>query len=490
MAKSSDEIKDDEERFRFLADAIPHKMWTSGPDGKATYYNKGWYDYTGTTTFDELRSRIWEIIHPDDLEITVQTWKKTIQDGSDLELEQRFKGMDGNYLWHLTRVYAHKDENGRVITWVGTSTNIDEQKKALEALKKSEEYFKALANNNSLIIWQANAGGALTYVNETWENFTGFGMSEHLLEQTLEAVHQEDRQKVVEKLGTDFLAHVPMQVKLRFRKVDGQHRWMLVYANPVFNPDFSGYVGSMIDIDEQERAQKATKLLLKRRDEFLGIASHELKTPITSMKASLQILEKLSETEFDPSKIRPFIAMANKQIRKLTEIVDDLLDVTKIQSGKMLLNLTGFSFQESVQDCIAEIKQYAPKYYLEIDKNDPVTVYADRTRIEQVMINFLTNAIKYSPGQNRIIINVERLENEVKFSVTDFGIGIPQDKQPFIFDRFFRVHESSQNFSGLGLGLYISAEIINRHKGSVGMESEEGRGSTFWFTLPVGNPAI
>lgn len=485
MPDKAHDIREDEGRFRFLADAIPHKMWTSAPNGRATYYNKGWYDYTGATDFAQLNERIWQIIHPDDLEIAKTKWTQAVQTGESLELEQRFMGTDGEYLWHLTRVYAHKDENGGVIMWVGTSTSIHEQKKTLEALKISEEHFKALANNNSLIIWQVNADGAITYVNDTWRKVTGLDMSGQLLEQILEAIHPDERQGVINKLGGEFMARIPMQTKFRFMTADGQYRWMLIYANAIFNPEFAGYIGSMIDVDEQERAQKATRLLLRKRDEFLGIASHELKTPITSMKASLQILERLSETEFDPSKIRPFIAMANKQIRKLTEIVDDLLDVTKIQSGKMQLNPVEYLFAESVQDCINEVMQYTPHHEIQINKTEKIEVFADRTRIEQVIINFLSNAVKYSPGKDKIVVDIEQVPDGVKLSVTDFGIGIPEGKQPYIFDRFFRVHESSQSYSGLGLGLFISSEIINRHNGNVGMESEEGVGSTFWFTLPL-----
>ncbi|QEC63256.1 PAS domain S-box protein [Mucilaginibacter ginsenosidivorans] len=487
LIKANEEVKESENRFRFLADAIPHKMWTSGPDGHATYYNKGWYDYTGVTDFKALNKRAWEIIHPDDFEAAKEAWTRVVKNGESLESEQRFLNTDGEYLWHLTRVYPHKDENGKVIMWVGTSTNIHEQKMTQEALKVSEEHFKAIANNNSIIIWQANGQGALIYVNDTWKNYTGFGISDDLLEQTLAAVHPDDVQAVVEKLGSEFQARTPLQTKFRFRNKEGQYRWVLTYANPLFNPEFAGYIGSIIDIDDQERAQKAASKLLKQRDEFLGVASHELKTPITSLKASMQILEKLSEKDFDPAKIRPFVAMANKQVGKLTDIVDDLLDVTRIQSGKMQLNCTNYLFSESVQDCINEIAQYTSSHQIVVNKNEPLEVYADRTRIEQVMVNFLSNAIKYSPEQNKVTVNIEKAGSNLKFSVTDFGIGIPQDKQAYIFDRFFRVHESSYNFSGLGLGLYISSEIIGRHGGKVGLVSEEGKGSTFWFTLPLTN---
>ena len=169
----------------------------------------------------------------------------------------------------------------------------------------------------------------------------------------------------------------------------------------------------------------------------------------------------------------------------MTEIIDDLLDVTRIQSGKMPLNCTEYVFYDSVQECINEIMAYTPKHQIVVEKNYPALIYADRTRIEQVMVNLINNAIKYSPDAEKVVINIEKIGPDLRFSVTDFGIGIPEDKQSQIFDRFFRVHESSQNYSGLGLGLYISAEIINRHNGRVGMESDEGKGSTFWFSLPL-----
>ncbi len=483
--KPDSAIIDSEERFRFLADAIPHKMWISGPDGHANYYNKGWYDYTGTKTLEEIRAKVWSIIDPDDLEMAEHEWSRAIEQGTDLELEHRLMNLGGEYIWHLTCAYVHKDETGKPIMWIGTSTNIHKQKQALEALKASEEHFKALTNNNSLIIWQADENGAIIYVNDTWKARTGLDMGPQLKDQILAAVYPDDVQGVVEKLGAEFQARIPMQTKFRFKLASGQYHWVLVYANPLFKPEFGGYIGSMIDIDEQERSQKATRMLLQKRDEFLGIASHELKTPITSMKASLQILERLSGTNFDPSQIRPFIAMASKQVKKLTEIIDDLLDVTRIQSGKMPLNCTEYVFYDSVQECINEIMAYTPKHQIVVEKNYPALIYADRTRIEQVMVNLINNAIKYSPDAEKVVINIEKIGPDLRFSVTDFGIGIPEDKQSQIFDRFFRVHESSQNYSGLGLGLYISAEIINRHNGRVGMESDEGKGSTFWFSLPL-----
>ncbi len=488
LVKANRDLKLSDDRFRFITDATPHKLWTSGPDGKATYYNKGWYDYIGATDFEQLKAEIWNAIHPGDLERSTKLWAEAIENKEDLELEQRLRRYDGVYLWHLTRVCVCKDEKGEVIMWVGSSTNIQEQKCAQDALKASEAHFKALANTNSLLIWQTDAECRTTYVNDTWRAYTGITEEDAIDEDSwLNNIHPDDREIAAREFNTAFEQHVVVHSKYRFMdKRSGQFRWMLDNAHPVFNPKFEGYIGSMTDIHEQEMAQIATRLLMQKKDEFLGIATHELKTPITSMKASLQILENtFKQEDANIEKVVPIVTLANKQVKKLTNIVDDLLDVTKIQSGKMQLNITTYNFNDSLQDCVQEIQQQTAKHELVIERASTVHITADRTRMEQVIINLLSNAVKYSPNHRLIAISVTEDNKELRFSVTDRGIGIPVDKQEYIFDRFFRVHESSQMFSGLGLGLFISSEIIKQHGGSMGLESEEGKGSTFWFTLPI-----
>lgn len=488
MVKANRDLKLIEDRFRFITDSTPHKMWTSGPDGQATYYNKGWYDYTGASTFDELKVKIWEVLHPDERVQTAADWQAAISKGEDIELEQRLLRHDGAYLWHLTRVCVCRDKAGEVIMWVGSSTNIHEQKCAQEALKASEAHFKALANSNSLLIWQTDTNCKTTYVNDTWRAYTGMAEGAEISEETwLNNIHPEDREQAKEEFETAFKDRVIVHSKYRFKdQRDGQYRWMLDNAHPVFNPGFEGYIGSMTDIHTQEMAQIAANLLMQKKDEFLGIATHELKTPITSMKASLQVLENTFKQEnANLEKVVPIVALANKQAKKLTHIVEDLLDVTKIQSGKMELKKSTYVLNESLQDCLQEIQPQSNKHEIVIEQVEHIQLTADRTRLEQVIVNLLSNAVKYSPKMGRIAIAIVMDKNTLRFSVSDQGIGIPADKQAYIFDRFFRVHESSQMFAGLGLGLFISSEIIKQHGGIMGLESEEGKGSTFWFTLPV-----
>jgi signal transduction histidine kinase len=234
-----------------------------------------------------------------------------------------------------------------------------------------------------------------------------------------------------------------------------------------------------------ESSLGSLRVLMEKKDEFLGLAAHELRTPITSMKASLESLRKLVLKREVLKESTPLVDIANRQVNKLAAIINDLVDVNKIQSGKLQLNKTVFSLEAAIQDCIAEIEPQAKGYNIIMaGQQDETLIYVDKARIEQVITNLLSNAVKYSPLKRDIYVKIELNGTDVKVSVSDQGIGIPADKLPYVFDRFFRVHASSQVFSGLGLGLFISAEIIKQHNGKMGAESKEGQGSVFWFSLP------
>jgi PAS domain S-box-containing protein len=224
------------------------------------------------------------------------------------------------------------------------------------------------------------------------------------------------------------------------------------------------------------------KVLNARKDEFIGIASHELKTPLTSMSGYLQILERTltSDPHLD------FVKKTKTQLNKLLVLVTDLLDVSKIQAGKLQLKTEAFNLQILLAETI-EIIQPLGNYHRFIFNSDfeQLAVIADRHRIEQVIINLLTNAIKYSPKASCININVAKSGKYVTVMVKDFGIGITKEQQEHVFSRFFRADGLASHISGLGLGLFISKEIIDRHKGEIGVNSEPGKGSEFYFSIPL-----
>ncbi|MEO6851842.1 MAG: HAMP domain-containing sensor histidine kinase [Mucilaginibacter sp.] len=237
------------------------------------------------------------------------------------------------------------------------------------------------------------------------------------------------------------------------------------------------------EVRHHQVMQLAAENLVARKDEFMSIASHELKTPITSLKGSLQLMERMVGKNDALEPVGPFVTKAVKQVNKLTDIINDLMDVTRIQAGKLEVVKTNFNLMELVRECVDQCRA-ENKHQVEINGDAALQVHADRNRLDQVLTNFLTNAFKYSTADKLISISFEKINNDkVKVSVTDQGIGIPDELIGNIFDRFYRVEQTTQNFSGIGLGLYISSEVIKRHDGEIGVTSALGKGSTFWFTV-------
>ncbi len=223
----------------------------------------------------------------------------------------------------------------------------------------------------------------------------------------------------------------------------------------------------------------------KQKDDFIGIVSHELKTPLTSIKAYAQLLEKnLIQNKNEKGSL--YLTKMIEQMERLAQLMASFVNVYKIQNGKLALHKTYFEIDELIETVITDFQYTAKSHTITYKEKTRLTVYADKERITQVLINLISNAVKYSPNAEKIIVNSTIDHHKVVVSVQDFGLGIPKEEIGKIFDRFFRVKgKKEKNISGLGLGLFISLEIINMHKGKIWVDSIEGKGSTFHFSLPL-----
>ncbi|WP_295719223.1 PAS domain S-box protein [Mucilaginibacter sp.] len=236
-----------------------------------------------------------------------------------------------------------------------------------------------------------------------------------------------------------------------------------------------------IGIDNAKLYEEA-KVLNDKKDEFIGLASHELKTPLTSISAYLQILHRLETNENS----KRFVDKTMHQVKKLITLVNDLLDVSKIEAGKMQLATEKFEIKTVVENAIELIQQSNINYQIILEsKVHGLKINGDPHRIEQVLINLLTNAIKYSPKANKVEVFLSNTKDQVTIGVKDYGLGIAADKLSQIFSRFFRIEGNDPGISGLGIGLYLTSQIVDRHNGKIWAESELGKGSTFWVTLPI-----
>ncbi|WP_343522396.1 PAS domain-containing sensor histidine kinase [Pedobacter sp.] len=271
------------------------------------------------------------------------------------------------------------------------------------------------------------------------------------------------------------------QEEVRLRIGDQEEkRWFNSTYKPLkdSNGEVYAIIHASMDVTKQVQLQQ-------QKDEFLGIASHELKTPVTSIKAYAQVLERMIRNEGDEKKAN-MVRKMDQQLNRLTGLIGDLLDVTKIQSGKMTFNPVEFDFDTAVEEITGEMQHISSKHRIICDLTSRAVVYADKERIGQVITNFLSNAIKYSADADEINVATFTHDEEVILSVKDYGIGISEDMQHLVFDQFYRVGGNLQHtYPGLGLGLYISAEIIKNEGGRIWVESTVGQGATFFFALKI-----
>ncbi len=328
-------------------------------------------------------------------------------------------------------------------------------------------------------VYTFDTSGRFTYANSSLLKLLGITLEEIIGRNFHELPYPEE-------LATLLQTHIE-QVVVTGKAVTDETS----YTNPAGVKGYYEYIfAPVFDNDEKvvlvagsTRDITTRKQLESQKDDFMGIVSHELKTPVTSIKAFTQVLQnRFSQTGDKRSAV--LLGKMDAQINKLTSLIEDLLDVTKIEGGKIQFNEDYFQFDELVSEIVEEIQRTTNNYTIEKVGITKKTIFGDRDRIGQVIINMLTNAIKYSPQSDKIILKTMVDEENVTLCVQDFGVGILKERQQQVFERFYRV-SGNDTIPGIGLGLYISAEIIKRQNGKIWVESEPGKGSTFYFSLPV-----
>jgi two-component system CheB/CheR fusion protein len=268
-------------------------------------------------------------------------------------------------------------------------------------------------------------------------------------------------------------------IENRIKGNDGEFRWHLTRMVPVKNEEGETelWIGTATEINQLKELQQ-------QKDDFISIASHELKTPMTSLKGSLQLLERLTNTPTSPM-LPKLIAQSSRSMHKITALVEDLLNLSRINQDRLQLTKSAFVLSKIVSAGSSEIR-LAEEYKIIVTGDLELEVFADEHQIDQVLVNFINNAVKYAPRSKDILVLVEKINNMARVTVTDKGPGIHPEEVKHIFERYYRVETAGFQTGGLGLGLYISAEIIKQHEGQIGVYSEPGKGSSFWFTIPIG----
>jgi len=373
-----------------------------------------------------------------------------------------------------------------------TKRKISEEKinQLLRITENQRRQLDLIIDNVPGMVWMTSGKAVaqthkFVFVSNHVEKILGFSVSEWLdMPNFLHNIHHEDRERVEKEYANILDQKKSGVIRFRRKRKNSEYIWVESHAKVILDNQgiAVGMCGVLMDISK-------LKELEERRDEFISIISHELKTPLTSIKGYSQILERMMQKSAN-SKINRLLLKMNVYVNKLDNLIIDLLQVSKMQSGKLAFNYEKIKFDELVKECVNDIKEIAIGYNIEQHGKTNKIVIADRNRLEQVFANLLANAIKYSPNMNKIIIKVSSNEQHVIVGIQDFGIGVPPEDQKNVFERFYRARNTTRNFSGLGIGLFISSEIIKRHGGHMWVDSKEGEGSTFYFTLPIVSPKL
>ncbi len=362
---------------------------------------------------------------------------------------------------------------------------IKEKTELEQTLKRSEQRLHGILETMAEGVGVVDATGQLVYANPMAQQILG------LSETSIKSRTYHDPQWQNLRLDGSPLPSEehPMSIMMSTGKPvfdheigvqppDGDRIYISINAAPIFDSEgrLSGGIGTFMDVT-------ARRMITQGKDDFISIASHELKTPVTALKIALQLLKR-SHEKLSVEVRTKLIDQSVKSLDKLSRLIDELLDTSRMEQGHLKLYKTTFSIAELFEECISNLFQKTDQN-VNFQGNTSIIVEADNQQIGQVITNLINNAIKYAPASD-ITVRAQLLNySKVKITIKDNGPGIPEEKLGHLFERYYRTDYHGQKFTGLGLGLYISAEIIRNHGGNIGVESQLGKGSEFWFTLPL-----
>ncbi len=528
-------LKQSEERFRALIQHSADAIQLISAEGQVLYSSDTVERVLGYKP-EELQGAIPEgFIHPDDLSFFMEQFVSLLQKpGEQVTLEYRVKHKNGSWVW-IEATGTNNLHDPRIQAIVGNFRNIMERKHREERQQLlnavSEKLASSLDHELTLheiaqlivpvmadycriavldeqqhiqdIVANHIEPEKIALVRELYEQYkdrvsTTYGLqkllqtgqSELITDVTPEIVApflQENPAALpiihalglTSYMGIPLIAHDKVIGAITFSSTQPQRRY--TYEDLTFAQELARRIALTLDNARlYAEAQRAITL----RDDFISIASHELRTPVTSLKLYVQVLQKQLSRRGDENFARSFAKM-DAQLNKLTLLIEDLLNVSRIEHGKLDFHEDWFDLNVVVKETVEQIQSTTSKHRIRIEGRVNQLVWGDRDRIGQVLTNLLTNAVKFSPQSDTIIVRLTTAQDAVVVNVQDFGIGIEKEHLNHIFDRFHRVSDPEEKtYPGLGIGLYIAHEIIQRHNGTLAVESEKGQGSRFSFTLP------
>ena len=497
LQRQNELLRRSERDLREVIETIPSMAWSAAPDGSADFFNKRWLAYAGLTA-DQAQGWGWTIaVHPDDLRILVEYWQTIMSSGRSGEIEARLRRFDGVYRWFLFRATPSFDD-GRVIKWYGTNTDIEERKRVEGALKRSETYLaeaQRLTHTGSCAI--DGTSREILYWSEEMFRLFAFDPQQGLplWDQWVQRIHAEDRDKFKMDADRTFLEKVHCDVEFRTVTPDGSVKQIHGIGHPVLSPsgELVQVVGTMIDVTERTRADEARERLRQLEadlahmnrvstiGELTASLAHELKQPIGAAVTNAEVCVRLLD------RAQPDIGEAHeaalemvKDARRAADIIDRVRSLYQKGSSQLETIEVNEVIGEMVVILQNEANRHSVTVRADLGEGIPAVV-ADRVQLQQLLLNLMLNGIEAIRDRSGELSIKSQLtdDGQLLISVTDTGVGLPTENVDQIFNPFF-----TTKYKGTGLGLAIARSIVESHGGRIWAAPNSGPGATFYFTLP------
>ena len=448
----------------------------------------------------------YSLLHPNDRDRTRKAVEDCVYGGKRYDIEYRVVSPSGQVRWIRATGRTFFNEQQEPVRFDGTTQDVTERRRAEAELRESEARFQAMANSIPQLAWMARPDGWIFWYNQRWHDYCG-STPEQMEGWGWQEVHDpRELPRVIEKWKAAVASGEPWEDTFPLRRHDGELRWHLSRARP-FRDEFGKvtlWFGTNTDITEERKraeerdallqSEQAARLEVERasrmKDEFLATLSHELRTPLNAILGWSQLLRRDGRTDVDKETLDEGLSVIERNARAQTQLIEDLLDMSRIVSGKIRLDVQPVQAASFIDAAIETVMTAAEAKGIRIQKvldSYAGPVSGDPNRLQQVVWNLLSNAIKFTPRGGRIQVLLERVNSHVEISVADSGQGIRPEFLPYVFERFRQADASTtRSHGGLGLGLAIVKQLVELHGGTIRAKSPgEGQGSTFTVTLPV-----
>jgi PAS domain S-box-containing protein len=499
-------LRESEARFRQMADSAPMLVWMAGADTLCTYFNQPWLNFTGRTLEQELGNGWTEGIHPDDVQRCLDIYTTAFDAHRPFEMDYRLRRFDGEYRWIFDAGIPRFTPEGQFLGYIGSCLDISDRKRAEEALRRANERFEYAAAAVDCLIYDwdieqdrvERSEGLTRILGYTCEDTkpTGAWWRERL--------HPEDLQRVQADSAHVLATCDRYTTEYRVLNKDNQYVYVadqgiVVSRDATGNP--TRVIGSTVDIHDRKQAEAEREHLLARertaredaetanriKDEFLAVLSHELRSPLNPILGWSRLLQT---RPFDQAGAQHALQTIERNAKLQTQLIEDLLDVSRILQGKMVLNVYSVNLATVIESSLETVRVATEAKRIQIRTVvtfNPAQTLGDAARLQQIVWNLLSNAVKFTPEGGQVEVHLDRVGPYAQIQVKDTGKGISPDFLPYVFE-YFRQEDgkTTRKFGGLGLGLAIVRHLTELHGGTVQAESPgEGQGATFTVRLPL-----